>query len=133
MTPSISIVFISSTHAAADDHQRFHARDRVDVAYGNRVDSIHGTSESSEHVEIEAADLAQLLRRAYLCGIGDAGGDVGQALKAIEAEAKERLQRLAGETVDDLPIAGEAVSPDSGSSTILSLADLAEDGLELGV
>lgn len=84
MTPSISIVFISSTHAAADDHQR----DRVDVA--------------------------------------DAGGNEAAALEALRLDELAYLKELEAEVVSDVPVAGENLCADPGSSTVLTLAGIDE-------
>jgi len=128
--PSIVIAFIPSNHAAADDDQRFHDRARVDVVRPGRIDRIHGAPETSEHVELDAADLAQLLRRAYACGVSDAGGDWPAALATMDAAAASYIAGLEAEVVTDVPVAGELCTHAPETSTVLSLSEV-EDEIEV--
>lgn len=135
--PSITIALIPHTHPAADETQRFHSRGRVDVCDEEGAVTIHGAAEGPDLIELSPEGLRALLRRAYLAGLADGTrGGLDATASAVAQIDLDNLEAgylaLIEEDLGAVPVAGEAVDPD-GSSAVLTLADLDEDEIVLGI
>jgi hypothetical protein len=138
-----TITLIPESSAAADEIQRFHHHDRVEVLGGaGDITTIYGVGEPGDvHCDITPAGLRNLLRRAYLAGFGD-GSEPGRpgrfpaAMRELDTRAEQRLAHLEESPIAELPDPPEAGQED-GSSTVMSLDIEIEveegDGFALGI